>query len=153
MRYMSPGDIVITRTEGILSTWLIPGWWTHGGICTENGSIIHATAKGVHESHPLDFLCADYAIVLRYKDMDLAIHAEIIAYEIKGSSYDFDFNFDNSSEFSCTELVMYCYPDWIEPNRRYFGRRVVIADDIVSLADGSYAPFSIVYDTRNSCSH
>ncbi len=152
MRVMGPGDIIITRTEGIVSTWLIPGWWTHGGICTERGNIIHATAKGVCADHPLDFLQADYAIVLRSKNMDLAIQAEIIAKELEGASYDFGFDFSDSSEFSCTEVVMYCHPKYIKPIRKYLGRRVVIADDIVALASpvwASVGPFRVIYDSRN----
>ncbi len=151
MRVMGPGDIIITRTEGFISTWLIPGWWTHGGICIENGCVIHSTAKGVHESHPLDYLNADYAIVLRPRNWHLATHAEKIAKEIEGASYDFGFDFDDSSEFACTEVVMYCYSSLIKPIRKFLGRRVVLADDIVALAKGPNAPFCIVYDTRNSC--
>ncbi len=150
MRVMGPGAIIITRTEGFVSTWLIPGWWTHGGICIENGCIIHSTEKGVHESHPLEYLNADYAIVLRPKCMTYAIQAGKLAKEIEGLGYDFEFDFDDSSEFACTELVMHCYPNLIKPVRKFLGRRVVIADDIVALAKGPDAPFRIVYDTRNS---
>ena len=153
MQVMGPGAIVITRTEGIISTWLIPGWWTHGGICTESGCVIHSTAKGVHESHPLDFLQADYAIVLRPKDMVLGIHAASIAQEIEGAKYDFGFDFEDSSEFACTEVVMYCYPGLIKPVRKFLWKRVVLADDIVALADPAWAscgPFRVVYDTRTN---
>jgi len=73
-----------------------------------------------------------------------------IAREIDGASYDFGFDFDDSSEFACTELVMYCYSGLIKPVRKFLGRRVVIADDIVALAQGPNAPFRIIYDTRNS---
>lgn len=154
---MVPGDILISRTDGVMSTWLIPGWWTHGGVCTSSWSVTHSTAKGVTEDHAFEFLHADYVMVLRPHDYKLAEHGAMVAREIKGAEYDFGFDFEDSSEFACTELVMYCYSSVIKPIRKYFGKPVVIADDIVALSKPlryedqatTNFPFYVVYDSRN----
>ncbi len=154
---MVPGDILISRVDGVVSTWLIPGWWTHGGVCTAPGHVTHSTAKGVTEDHLFEFLRADYVIVLRPYNYKLALDGAKLARETQGAEYDFGFDFEDSSEFACTELVMYCYSSVIKPIRKYLGTPVVIADDIVALTQKlifnqgpeGYTPFFTVYDSRS----
>ena len=156
MDIIEDGDIIITRSDGFISTYMLPGFWVHGGICTDyydldlSPMITHSTAEGVHEDHVLDFLHADHAIVLRSKDPLIANQAVLVAGEVLGAEYDFSFDFDSSKKFACTEFVMFCYAGILKPIRRLWGKNVLLGDDIVAHADGDDAPFTVVYDSREN---
>ena len=153
MNILAEGDIIVTRSDGYFSTYMIPGFWVHGGVCTDFYHILipmitHSTAKGVSEDGALDFFRADHAIVLRPKDVTLARQAVVIAGEVEGAEYDFSFDFDSSEKFACTEFVMFCYAGVLKPRKSFWGKNVILGDDIVAYAQGDDAPFTIVYDSR-----
>ncbi len=156
MDILDAGDILITRSDGYFSTYMLPGFWVHGGICTDfydvdiSQMITHSTAKGVHEDHVLDFLHADHAIILRPKDALLGIQAVVVAGEVLGAEYDFSFDFDSSKKFACTEFVMFCYAGILKPIRRFWGKNIMLGDDIVAYTEGDDAPFTVIYDSREN---
>lgn len=130
-----PGDVLIRRCEGYVDKWLIPGWWTHAGIYygdlgSRKHQVIHAMGEGVVTDDLIDFMRTDHLIVLRPPKHCIDSCLQYAKDQI-GKEYDFDFNFDETNEFSCTELVGYCYSGLIEPKRRFF-RMSIIADDIVA---------------------
>ena len=129
---IQPGDILIRRFEGYVDKWLIPGYFNHGGIYfgKKNEQVIHAISDGVIVETLVDFMRADHCIVLR-PPKDMIDNALEKANSIVGAAYDFNFDFEDSRTFSCTEVVDYCYPGIIQPKRR-FGRMTVVADDIVA---------------------
>jgi len=76
----------------------------------------------------------DHLIILRPpagKKKEIRNEAIKKALSVVGSPYDFGFDFENSSRFSCTELVDFCYPGLVEGKKR-FGHRIVIADDLAN---------------------
>jgi len=156
---VEPGDIIITRVDGFVSTWLLPGFWNHAGVVTNNNglytSVVHSTAEGVHESHMFDFLRADHVIVLHAnwkKFPNLGVEASQLAsgYAQAAAEYDFNFDFTDSGKFSCTELAAACYPDKIKARKGWFGRKILVADDIVALADNQDADFQVAREIRHA---
>ncbi len=158
MELIDFGDIIITRSDGYFSTYMLPGFWVHGGICTSfcyrggwlTPGVTHSTAKGVCEDLALDFLHADHAIILRAKDNLLARQAVVVAGEVLGAEYDFSFDFDSSKKFACTEFVMFCYAGILKPIRRFWGKNIMLGDDIVAYTEGDDAPFTVIYDSREA---
>ena len=134
-KIIEPGDILIRRFEGYIDKWLIPGWFNHAGIYAgevdgEDHKVIHAVSDGVIVEDLVDFMRTDHMIVLRAPE-DRVEEAVKLAKKAIGSAYDFAFDFKETLRFSCTELISYCYQGIIRGKRR-FGRKTVVADDIVS---------------------
>ena len=157
-REVEVGDIIITRVDGFVSTWLLPGFWNHAGIVTlARGAyinVVHSTAKGVHESHIIDFLRADHVIVIHAYANNYShwgTEASILAsgYAQAAVEYDFDFDFTDAGKFSCTELAAACYPGRIKARAGWFGRKILVADDIVALAKGDTPEFQIACEIRH----
>ncbi len=134
-KIIEPGDILIRRFEGYIDKWLIPGWFNHAGIYVgevdgKDHKVIHAVSDGVIVEDLVDFMRTDHMIVLRAPE-DRVEEAVKLAKKAIGSAYDFAFDFKETLRFSCTELISYCYQGIIRGKRR-FGRKTVVADDIVS---------------------
>ena len=155
---VAPGDIIITRVDGFVTTWLLPGWWNHAGIVTKTDElhtcVVHSTAEGVHESHIIDFLRADHVIVLHANwlwDAHKGREASTLAsgYAKAAAEYDFDFDFDDPGKVTCTELVAACYPDYIKARAGWFGRKILVADDIVALTKMDKPEFQIAWEIRH----
>lgn len=133
---IQPGDILIRRFNGYLSSYMIPGFWSHAGLYIGNDGdkpeqVVHAVSEGVIQEDILDFMRTDYMLVLRLsKDKKGKARQKAIekAKSIVGSPYDFGFDFKNTNRFSCTELVDYCYPGIVQGVKR-FGKETIVADD------------------------
>jgi len=133
---LQPGDIVLCRYDGYLSSYMIPGFWIHAGLYIgddgENKEqVVHSVSEGVIQEDILNFMRTDHMVVLRLiSDNRMAAENAIKkAKLIVGCPYDFGFDFKNTDRFSCTELVAYCYPG-IVTSKKKFGREIIIADDI-----------------------
>ncbi len=138
-RIIRPGDIVIRRFEGYVSSFLIPGFWNHAGIYVgsingfegEKTQVVHAISDGVIVEDILDFMRTDEMMILR-PDPELIDIGIKKAIDVIGSPYDFGFDFKDCNRFSCTELIAYCYPSLITHKSRWssLGKKVIVADDI-----------------------
>ena len=105
---LRPGDVILRRTDGTTSNWLIAGYWGHAALYAGNGKIVDAVTHGVREVG-LEKFCSegDAVIVVRPKGLSPSNAANAIAYARAqiGKPYDFDLDFEDPSRFSCTELV------------------------------------------------
>ena len=115
-RYISnvlePGDILLSKFDGYISSRMIKGFWSHAAIYVGNNTIIHAIGKGVQIEDILDFVRTDHIVVLRLKnvsqdEINTAIEKAFKMAEDK-IMYDYDFDSDNEALY-CTELVNACY--------------------------------------------
>lgn len=128
---MKPGDILIRRFEGYLSSYMIPGFWNHAGIYIgDDGEkveqVVHAVSEGVIQEDLLNFMRTDHMLVLR---ASAGIKGAIEkAKSIVGRPYDFGFDFKDTNRFSCTELVGFCHPGVVKGKMR-FRKYTIIADD------------------------
>jgi len=132
---LRPGDILLIRAEGKLTTSLLPGFWAHAAIYV--GGAGDAERMGMHAHplvkerwpalrdnepqwgwvieavspkvaiHPLDYsLRADHVAVLRAPLDSVEMHAVLDeACSHLGKPYDFKFDFNISSRIVCTELI------------------------------------------------
>lgn len=133
---IKPGDIILRRYEGYLSSYMIPGFWNHAGLYIgddgENPEqVIHAISEGVIQEDILNFMRTDHMLVLRLASDEkgtAAKNAVARAKSIVGKPYDFGFDFKDTNRFSCTELVAYCYPGVVK-GRKKLGKEVIVADD------------------------
>ncbi len=131
-----PGDIILRRFDGYLSSYMIPGFWNHAGLYIgddgENKEqVVHAVSEGVIQEDVLNFMRTDHMLVLRLakdKKGHAADGAIKKAKSIVGCPYDFGFDFKDTHRFSCTELVAHCYPGVVTGKKR-FGKETIVADD------------------------
>lgn len=112
---IKPGDIILRTYVHTLISKIIPGFYSHAGICIDKNNIIHAVGTGVEYISPFDFAKCDGLIVIR-PNVDKISTEKAINYAKKqiGKGYDFWLNFNSEDTYSCTELVYWCYKDVIE---------------------------------------
>ena len=128
---LKPGDILLQRFEGWIDKWFIPGFWNHGAIYIGGvkEQVVHATSEGVLIEDVINFMRTDHLIVLRLKNK-LATEIGIKKAEsIVGAEYDFSFDFSDNTQFSCTEVIDYCYPELFTKSK-HLGRMMLSPDDI-----------------------
>ena len=108
---IKPGDVLIRGYDSYLSSKLI-GHWSHVGLVTESNKVVHAIGAGVTKEHIINFFRCDRIIVVRPKLTQNQVNGVIAKAELSvGTKYDFSFDFENDDEFSCTELVYYCFKE------------------------------------------
>lgn len=143
LKLIRSGDILLRRFDGYLSSYTIPGFWNHAGIFYggKKEQVIHALSEGIIKEDILNFMRTDHIIILR-PPQNMVKAALKKARSIVGLEYDFDFNFNNSLKFSCTEVIDHCYPRLIKSKKR-FGKKIIVADDIFNTDE-----FKVVWDSR-----
>ncbi len=138
-RILQPGDVLLTRAEGKLTSALLPGFWAHAAIYLGDraglatlgldthplvaphwaklavignsaGFVVEALSPRVRIA-PLPLcLRADHVCALRPNLPPAQIAAAIgEAFGHLGKPYDFDFDFNLSSRIVCTGLVLRSY--------------------------------------------
>lgn len=166
---LQPGDILLTRTDGYVSTWMVPGYLTHAGVYVggydgRSERVIESVGEGVRDTDIIDFLQEDCVVVIRNTHT-----AEEVCYDTIGGKpftvgqwsayraacacdeqlvYDHVFDFIDAKRVCCTELVCICYPTtrW---GKQRFGRYTVVADDIYQYTKQS-DDFAVVFDSRSN---
>lgn len=143
IKIIKEGDVLLSRSEQYLDTYLIPGFLTHAGFFYGGTKerVIHAVSEGVLIEDIINFMRTDVLIVLRPHE-DHIKRAIALARSMVDMKYDFVFNFTDKNRMSCTELIYCCYPKLITPSKR-FGKMMVIADDIYYNKN-----FKVIYDSR-----
>ena len=107
-KHLQPGDVILTRTDGELTTFIIPGFWKHAAIYTGGDYIIDATRAGVHQRFLADLtMRTDHITILRVKDVtkeqqDLIVEC---SKTYIGKEYDFEMTIENTDKVYCSELV------------------------------------------------
>ncbi len=137
---IKPGDIIIRRAKGYLSTILIPGYWSHMGIYVGGNLIINAIAKrGIVKDYLFDYLKTDSVGILRVKNKKLipeAIEHALSLYNLaKTNNIKYDYIFEtNNTNLYCSELIDICYRGLFESDyskiNKFFSKKVITPDDI-----------------------
>lgn len=108
--HLQEGDIILTRTNGWLSTLIIPGYFSHLAIYIGGGYIIDATTNPGVSIRYLADLClkADSVAIMRCKDLtELQIQVGLsFIYRQQGKPYDFEMELKDDSARFCSELGM-----------------------------------------------
>jgi len=167
---IQPGDIIIRGYKNYLDGYFIPGFFSHVGlflgpisqldinnhadestkslIKVGDQMVIHSMAEGVFMEDVLNFCRCDYMAILRRKPAaeDLTIanlnwdEVKKIALSQLGKPYDFEFNFSDYNNLSCTEFVYVCYENimhfyGIQPKKRtvmLITKEMIIPDDFIN---------------------
>ena len=153
---IQPGDILLRGYKNYLDGYFIPGFFSHAGLYLgetrkENSVIpegaesefyegkqvvIHSMAEGVFMEDIINFCKCDYLIILRRstqiekkEEIDRSFReVYLAALSHLGAEYDFEFNFYDIHNLSCTELVYVCYKPFMERyNVKMKTRRVLLA--------------------------
>lgn len=145
MKVLRPGDVLLRRYDSYLDAKVLPGFWNHAGICTNDNEVIHAIAKGVVAETVFDFCKTDHLVVLRPKFKLTRYDVITTALSYVGRPYDFNFNVDCDDKFYCTEIIYKLFENFDHgiKRRKFLGVDMVAADDIYS------ANFDVVLEYKN----
>lgn len=130
-----PGDVLLSRINGELTNYFIPGFYGHAAIVCAKGKIVESIGKGVRETSIGTFLSdKDYIGIFRgnFGEPLSREKAGIRSRSYVGRSYDYGFKI-GKEEFYCSELVWQAYkdthPDMVFCKREIFGVKTVLPDD------------------------
>ena len=116
---LEPGDIILSRSDGQLTTWVVPGEWTHAALCLVKpfgyvelerafGSIAEMVAAGYTRSDFVDVCRASRVGILRCTDWarDPEYTQQVIdkCKSFDGTGYDRQFGLGDWL-LSCAELI------------------------------------------------
>jgi hypothetical protein len=110
---LKKGDILLARYDRYVSSWFIPGFYTHVALYIGDKKVIHAVTKGVKEDDILSLLRCDYICVLRPRGVtDEEVNRAVkTAKGFVGLKYDFIFNNETDDRLYCSELVQKAYDE------------------------------------------
>ena len=112
---LKKGDIILARYDRYVSSWFIPGFYTHVALYIGDQRVVHAVTAGVKEEDILSLLRCDYICVLRPR----GISDEEIEKSVKraksfiGLEYDFIFSNETDDRLYCSELVFRAYDQYL----------------------------------------
>ena len=131
LEVMQPGDVVVRKYNTYLSSYFIPGRFSHSGVFVgrktvqgmEVEVVVHALGSGVQMQDAIDFFmeCDEFAILRPRCDEQVRNEACEIACGYIGTKYDYGFDvcedYDNQDEVQkrtksvyCHELTRSCFP-------------------------------------------
>jgi len=158
MTLLQPGDLILCRTLGELSNYLIPGFFKHLQVYAptqHKHEIIEAVGTGVQIADTIDALLSkDALLVLRLKDATFQQGAEIaeMARQQVGKPYDLEFKWQSGKNkaFYCFELGIWSCKQVMGDKfdfklRMDWGRPTVTADDILKSS-----LYEVVWDSRSA---
>ncbi len=135
---LRPGDVFVTRKEGAVTNYFLPGFWPHAALYAGNDQVIESLKDGVRE-RTLQSPFGNDAVALIRPRLDDALIQEGLrrARTHVGKPYDFDFDFTRSDRLVCTEVVYRGFSGigGIEFQlTRRAGRQTLSAEDLLNLA-------------------
>ncbi len=156
---MRPLDIIVVSSKGRLSGNTLPGLfvhaitylgteaelrrlgvWGHQAVRPHQAAIragavfVEADYRGVHLSRPEAVLNTDRLVVLRanrHGKGGRAGEALRLAGHV-GNPFDFNFDGDDPDQLFCTELVGHVMPQLALSSRQAYGRRIILADEMIA---------------------
>lgn len=147
--YLEAGDILLHRTNYLLSNAFIPSFWTHAMIYDGKGSMIESTAYKVKKRPWKKAAIADYLCVLRPNcNSSTKKKAVEFANAQIGKPYDFNFDFLSDKGFVCSELVVKAYPFLNPKLTEIMGRKTFPPMDFIQLYDEGKLDFVYFLDAK-----
>lgn len=112
LNVIKKGDILLSRHDSYISSFFIPGYWSHAALYDGENNIYQSTGSGVGSEDILDFCRTDNIVVFRIKTSSekMVNNAITLAKELVSQNigYDYDFKSGND-ELYCSEFVDVCY--------------------------------------------
>ena len=144
-KLLKPGDIILSRDNWKLTSFLIPGDLVHAALCvskaTEDFEIAEMTRVGYRKSEFYD-VCheADRIVILRCDDWDDDYVPKVIETCLSYEGLDYDIKFElGVKSLYCSELIVASDPE---------KRLIVSYDDLVGLGRLYLSPMGI-YNADN----
>jgi len=167
---LKPLDIILIRSRSSLTRLWIPSHFTHSAIwigdinnigIDENGInsgqiqqkerlkkkvVFEASGDSVHLSNIRKIINVDEIIILRYSALTEALARQKLSnlFELLGTPYDYNFDFEDKSKLTCMETVKELFPELNLPVRYTAGRYAIIPDDLVHLTQSNRPKIGIV---------
>lgn len=120
-KLIQPGDILLRSYKQYLDVYFIPGEYSHAALYIggPNEEIIHAMTPDVQKTNLAHFMRCDKFCIVRPKVFQEVTKTAITRAQSKlGVPYDYDFVFETEDytgrNFSCSELIYYCYQEQVE---------------------------------------
>lgn len=111
MPRMKQGDFILTRTNGELTTLLIPGQYKHAAVYVGAGTAVEAISPSVTTNSLIDVLMrSDSFAIMRLKDCtdEEGRAISFKAYQQIGKEYDFGLKILDESSMYCSEVIYRC---------------------------------------------
>lgn len=151
--HLKPGAVFVTSVYGEMSNLLIPGDYTHAGMCVASGvseascssfpqsfvPVVEAVGRGVVETDLISFLTSKDRVLLLYPTFatdDEMQRAANFAFAAIGTPYDYYFT-PGAKAFYCSELCQHGYEvalgrEVTFTKRETLGVRTVLPQDYVN---------------------
>lgn len=178
LEIIKPGDILVRGYSNYLDGRFIPGFFSHVGLFvgdttdidiknlknntyfySSSQAVIHSMAEGVFMEDILDFTRCDYICILRRNinleqniDIDNDFKQNVLPNALNnlGKGYDFDFDFSDLGNMSCTEFVFDSCKNFIDlynvkikkHSMLFLKRMSIIPDDFIT------DKFNIIYTSE-----
>lgn len=158
VKLLKPGHIFVSKIDGELTSYIIPGTWTHAALYVGDEKVIEAEGEGVIVTDLINFMVTkDALLILEPVGPDQFVRARacVLAIQQLGKPYDYDLDFHISDQkaFYCSELVWWSYAEACKELSVPcpFRPRKTLGVDTVSPNDIAHDPqcFQIVYDSRS----
>jgi hypothetical protein len=153
LKYLKPGAVLVSRTEGEITNFLIDGHYKHAAMFAsitfrdelgepfEYPYVIEAIGKGVSITDLISFMTSKDEILLLYPkfcDQSGMESAAKIAHKYLNAPYDYYFTPGNHA-FYCSEMIMEAYKEAcgsvpFSPRLR-LGVPTILAQDYVDALD------------------
>lgn len=146
---LQPGDVFVTRKEGALTNYFLPGYWPHAALYAGDQQVIESLKDGVRQRGLNSPFGNDAVALIRPQlPADLIQRALQRARTHVGKPYDFDFDFTRSDRLVCTEVVYRSYSGLGEIEfqlTKRAGRQTLSAEDLLNLAlaEKFFAPVAV----------
>lgn len=129
---LRPGDFILSVDKSKLSTYLIPGYWSHAAVCvgigTVSGEVAEMVSGGYQQITFFDF-CKESDEVCIIRPWANKEHAAQIVFEcqkLKWAKYDLEFE-HSDDEYYCSEL---CYASDKLNKLKIPAKEIIQPDDI-----------------------
>ena len=150
MKLLKNGDVLMRGFDSYVDSFFIRSsrGYSHAGIYSGNGEVIHATAPKVAKEHLIDFCRCDRIAVLRPRKGVTKALSLARKFLKNGVFYDFSYTAGNSALY-CFELAACCYQNLSISKKKataLFGmlrkkEKVYLSDSFLESKD-----FTLVYE-------
>lgn len=125
-----------------LGVWDLPGIRQHHDELRKGHSILESSKDSVHLSPFSEMINLDELVILRDTRRNPKRFRRKYAalFERLGATFDYSFDYGDSSRLTCAELVADVYPEYGIPVRYTTGRKSIIPDDLVRIGLDAGSP-------------
>jgi uncharacterized protein YycO len=145
------GDILLTRTDYILSNALIPGYWSHAVLAGPNQCVEAVDPKVRTVDTETLLRSKDYICILRKKGVTKEEQEALYSSALRKVGIKYDYSFEKTKrKLYCSELIYHVYNSVFgegfikAPSKDIFGVPYITPEDLGNMED----VFVSIYSTK-----